>query len=642
MISFKSLSVSIGILLYSLLSSSAYASENTALCGEVYGSSANSGGKALLIAVDDYEDPNVSDLKGTLFDACSVRRVLIQKYGFADSNVSVLANSKATEAGIRTAFEGFQNQVSSEDDAVIFYAGHGAQIPDNNKDEADRMDETIVPHDSYRGQGWEKIRDIRDDDLGRYFDNIAANAKSLSVIFDSCHSGTATRSALRPRFLDRGISVSNSLAIAEKTFESVETPRPNFVFISSASFNQTAKEIYRNGQSRGAFTTAFTELLEKRSDDHTLKEIIELANIEIEKSGIKNQNPQIEGAKPGEKFLGGSIINEIEVIDNIVGGMVAKKVSSGRYKIGTGALNGETTGSVYKIVNGSGEGQDAIVVNTAATSSILSVPSSISADQITVSKSSHNYENKPPRFAFTGGAKVVMNNTLASSALSSWVTSAAEQAHFLIDLDETTDDPNDVVVLDADGERLTGYVKSEELVEKMTAWDRWRRFREMDDRSRKSLTKAKFSGPKCGFLSSSRKSCIKPGEKGPKIRVKNRTKSTIYVNFIAVNPTGSIVQSGKPIKLLPKARYTSPALGIIPAEGKKENVIIKVFASYESVDLSAFQQGELKRADSPSCGSADLDELNSLLCSFNGTTRGKTKVNTSNWSVDDLSITIFP
>ena len=102
------------------------------------------------------------------------------------------------------------------------------------------------------------------------------------------------------------------------------------------------------------------------------------------------------------------------------------------------------------------------------------------------------------------------------------------------------------------------------------------------------------------------------------------------------------MQSGKPIKLLSKAKYTSPALGIIPAKGDKENVIIKVFASQTPVDLSAFQQGDLRRADSPSCGSANLDDLNSLLCSFNETKRGRTKVKTDNWSVDDLSITIFP
>lgn len=641
---FKLLTLSLCTVFYG---STALATPNVSLCGEVYeGQSSNNNSRALLIAVDEYKDPQITDLKGTLFDACSIRRVLIQNYGFSDSNVTLIANKSATQSGIKSAIENLISSSSQTDDALVFFAGHGSQIPDDNGEEADNADETILPYDSYRSLGSSAIRDIRDDDLGRYFDRLASKSKSLSVIFDSCHSGTATRSALRSRFVDRGIAVGKVGAIREKALDRPSVGNNNFVFISSASSNEKAKEVYRNGQSRGAFTTAFTELLEKRSEDHSLQEIIALVKIELEKSGIRDQTPQIEGAKFGEKFLGGPV-DELQVIENIPAkGIVAKKVagSANNFKIASGQVNGETVGSVYEIVSpgSSGEKLKGTVIRTETSSAIIEFSSAISDPEIRVLKSYHNYENKPPKFSMTGAARALHGTILSNAAMDDWLVSNPEEAYFVIDTDYVSADKTDMLILDADGERLTSRVTADELVDKMKAWDRWRRFREMSDRGRKSLTKAKFIGPKCGFFSSSKKACVKPGRKGPKISVKNRTKSTIYVNFIAVNPTGSIVQSGKPIKLLAKAKYTSPALGIIPAEGDKENVIIKVFASQTPVDLSAFQQGDLRRADSPSCGSSNLDELNSLLCSFNGNKRGRTKVRTDNWSVDDLSITIFP
>ena len=52
---------------------------------------------------------------------------------------------------------------------VVHFSGHGQQIADDNHDEADRLDETVVPYDapSRWTTGYTGERHIRDDELGK-------------------------------------------------------------------------------------------------------------------------------------------------------------------------------------------------------------------------------------------------------------------------------------------------------------------------------------------------------------------------------------------------------------------------------------------------------------------------------------------
>lgn len=62
------------------------------------------------------------------------------------------------------------------------FSGHGSQIKDYNGDEADGMDETILPVD-YKTAGH-----IVDDDLYAIVRRITRGAR-LTVLLDACHSG---------------------------------------------------------------------------------------------------------------------------------------------------------------------------------------------------------------------------------------------------------------------------------------------------------------------------------------------------------------------------------------------------------------------------------------------------------------------
>ena len=77
---------------------------------------------------------------------------------------------------------------------VFHYSGHGQQITDDNGDEPDGYDETIVPYDApMRAEaGYRGDKHLRDDELARKL--LALRAKvgptgNVVFAFDSCFSG---------------------------------------------------------------------------------------------------------------------------------------------------------------------------------------------------------------------------------------------------------------------------------------------------------------------------------------------------------------------------------------------------------------------------------------------------------------------
>ncbi|HVX61940.1 MAG TPA: DUF4384 domain-containing protein [Pirellulales bacterium] len=72
---------------------------------------------------------------------------LFQKVGRMD-DVRVNLNQNATRANLEHAITRWLPSVSKPGDTVfIYFSGHGAQSPDDNGDEADGVDEVLLPHD---------------------------------------------------------------------------------------------------------------------------------------------------------------------------------------------------------------------------------------------------------------------------------------------------------------------------------------------------------------------------------------------------------------------------------------------------------------------------------------------------------------
>ncbi|GAB4345361.1 MAG: hypothetical protein OHK0038_25580 [Flammeovirgaceae bacterium] len=78
---------------------------------------------ALLIGAQDYNDPAINDLANPIKDCNRLQDALVSYYTFEAENVTVLRNAKKSE--IINSLEELSKKITSQDNLLIFYAGHG-------------------------------------------------------------------------------------------------------------------------------------------------------------------------------------------------------------------------------------------------------------------------------------------------------------------------------------------------------------------------------------------------------------------------------------------------------------------------------------------------------------------------------------
>lgn len=132
---------------------------------------------ALLIGNNDYAA--MPDLNTPIRDVQAISDVLSRRYGF---ETRILTN--ATRYQVLSALNDLRAELTSDDNLLIYYAGHG------------ELDETNM-----RGH-WLPI-DAEADSTANWLSNVditdivnVINAKHVLLVADSCYSGTLTRSSL--------------------------------------------------------------------------------------------------------------------------------------------------------------------------------------------------------------------------------------------------------------------------------------------------------------------------------------------------------------------------------------------------------------------------------------------------------------
>ncbi|TBN32138.1 caspase family protein [Pseudomonas sp. BGI-2] len=147
--------------------------------------------KALLIGINNY--PNPSDrLEGCVNDVFLMSS-LLQESKFSPDDIRVVLDDRATAAGIRDRLHWLLDDAQAGDRRVLFYSGHGAQIPNTNAaGEADRIDECLCPWDF----DWTPARAIVDNDFRDLYIQLPYDTQFITI-FDCCHSGGMTREGAR-------------------------------------------------------------------------------------------------------------------------------------------------------------------------------------------------------------------------------------------------------------------------------------------------------------------------------------------------------------------------------------------------------------------------------------------------------------
>jgi hypothetical protein len=153
--------------------------------------------RALLIGINEYPNP-AERLEGCVNDVFEVS-ALLQESGFMPENIRVVLDDRATAAGIRHRLEWLLSDARAGDQRVLFYSGHGAQLPQYAPDErVDHKKECLVPYDF----DWTLERAISDDELTGLYTQLDYRTHFL-VMLDCCHSGGMSRDgAPRVRGLD--------------------------------------------------------------------------------------------------------------------------------------------------------------------------------------------------------------------------------------------------------------------------------------------------------------------------------------------------------------------------------------------------------------------------------------------------------
>ena len=121
---------------------------------------------------------------------------------------TVLMTKKATRGATLAALRKASKALQSGDFYFLTYSGHGGQVPDTNRDERDRKDETWCLYD---GQ-------LIDDELYLELSRFNAGVR-IVVLSDSCHSGSVTRDSRPPQPPPGQRSKLMPEAVARRTYE---------------------------------------------------------------------------------------------------------------------------------------------------------------------------------------------------------------------------------------------------------------------------------------------------------------------------------------------------------------------------------------------------------------------------------------
>jgi len=208
---------------------------------------------ALIVGINHYSTPGM-DLNGCVNDANNMKKFLLECCGFEAGGIRMLLNNQATKANILGHLNWLISKGAKGVELFYYHSGHGTQVYDASGDEEDQLDEVLVPYD----HNWNDP--FIDDYLANIFRKLPAGA-FLSMICDTCHSGSMTRDVVK------NIAVPKEMAekmkdkdLKRRKFgmkkDTSKSPQ-NHILLSGCKDNQTSSETMIEGTRQGLLTYTF-------------------------------------------------------------------------------------------------------------------------------------------------------------------------------------------------------------------------------------------------------------------------------------------------------------------------------------------------------------------------------------------------
>jgi len=249
--------------------------------------------KALCVGINDYPFGEENDLRGCVNDANEWSNLLRKHFDFTD--VKQLINADATKANILYGLKDLLSGAKAGDVLVFTNASHGTYLADDDKDEP-KFDEAICPYDSDSNL-------LVDDELRNLFVNLPKGVR-LTVVSDSCHSGSVTRvqvtqyrrnRQLNPKVLGKRELPTSVLRVA-RAMKKDKFPESgmNEILLSGCKSNQTSADAYIANDYHGAMSYYAIKAITDAGYNLTYAELHKRLLPMLEEENY-DQVPQLEG-----------------------------------------------------------------------------------------------------------------------------------------------------------------------------------------------------------------------------------------------------------------------------------------------------------------------------------------------------------
>jgi len=321
---------------------------------------------ALIIAIGDYPDPEVNMWKpiSSANDVPLVRGAL-EAQQFND--IAVLQDKQATKQGIVDALDKLIAKTGLGDVVVIHISSHGSQIEDDNGDEADGLDEAIVPYGAtytYDPEEFSKYAPgyLRDDEFGEKITrlrNKLGKDGDLLVVIDACHSGSATRDVdaanaplvrggfqpiVSSSFKNNNASRGNNTDFRETGATALSDAASPYVVISGAQASEKNYECWSDDRKPvGSLSYAFSKALASKDEKVSYRTLFSsIENIMLSKA--PKQRPVLETDNSDRGIFSNRFISQ-----KLYYTLDLRESSASEFLVNAGAVAGLTKGSVVKL-----------------------------------------------------------------------------------------------------------------------------------------------------------------------------------------------------------------------------------------------------------------------------------------------------
>ena len=224
--------------------------------------------RAFLVGINNYE-PTIKpqskcrkdwwNLNGCINDVKAMEGMLLSPaFRFKPENIHLLTDQRATKENILSGIKKYLiEEVQPGDICLFYYSGHGSRVKNSLSDEPDKMDETLVPADWYRGVG-----DIRDKELKKLYNLVLDKKAHLTVIIDACNSGSISRGLPYPVPF-RSLPPDPCDVAQPPDGEKSPAERGALILSAAQDFQAAVETTDENNLPRGLFTWALLKVFKK-------------------------------------------------------------------------------------------------------------------------------------------------------------------------------------------------------------------------------------------------------------------------------------------------------------------------------------------------------------------------------------------